>query len=53
MEGEWWTCCITFLKVVCHEETVHKQWREGLIVRRGKVFCKVINNRLVQYLDCA
>ena len=60
-------------KVVWHEETVPKQWREGLIVNLfkkgdkedpgnyrgitllsvvGKVFCKVINNRLVQYLDC-
>jgi len=56
-------------KVVRHEETVPKQWREGLIVNLfkkgdkedfgnyrgitllnvvGKVFCKVINNRLVQ-----
>ena len=61
------------LKVVWHEETVPKQWREGLIVNLfkkgdkedpgnyrgitllsvvGKVFCKVISNRLVQYLDC-
>ena len=60
-------------KVVWHEETVPKQWREGLIVNLlkkgdekeagnyrgitllsvvGKVFCKVVNNRLVQYLDC-
>ena len=60
-------------KVVWHEETVPKQWREGLIVNLfkkgdkedpgnyrgitllsvvGKVFCKVISNRLVQYLDC-
>ena len=45
------------LKVVWHEETVYKQWREGLIVRREirnilvitgvlsvvrKVVCKVI-----------
>ena len=58
-------------KVVWHEETVPKQWREGLIVNlfkkgdkedpgnyRGitgvlsvvdKVFCKVINNRLVVF----
>ena len=60
-------------KVVWHEETIPKQWREGLIVNLfkkgdkedpgnyrgitllsvvGKVFCKVIKNRLVQYLDC-
>ena len=55
--------------VVWHEETVPRQWREGLIVNLfkkgdredpgnyrgitllsvvGKVFCKVLNNRLVQ-----
>ena len=54
------------------EETVPKQWREGLIVNlfkkgdredpgnyrgitllsvAGKVFCKILNNRLVQYLE--
>ena len=58
--------------VIWHEETVPKQWREGLIVNilkkadredpgnyRGitllsvvvKVFCKILSNRLVQYLD--
>ena len=53
-------------KAVWHEEIVPKQWRERLIVKVdpgnyrgitlfsvvGKVFCKVVNNRLVQYLDC-
>ena len=58
--------------VVWHEETVPRQWREGLIVNLfkkgdredpgnyrgitllsvvGKVFCKVLNNRLVHCLD--
>ncbi len=33
MEGEEW--CISFLIVVWLEETIPKQWKEGLIVRRG------------------
>ena len=58
--------------VIWREETVPKQWREGLIVNLfkkgdredpghyrgiillsvvGKVFCKILNNRLVQCLD--
>ena len=58
--------------VVWHEETVPRQWREGLIVTLfkkgdredpgnygvitllsvvGKMFCKVLNNRLVHCLD--
>ena len=58
------------LRVVWHEETVPRQWREGLIVNLfkqgaredpgnyrgitllsgvGKVFCKVLNNRLVHW----
>ena len=58
--------------VVWHEETVPRQWREGLIVNLfkkvgredpgnyrgitllsvvGKVFCKVLNNRLVHCLN--
>ena len=55
--------------VIWCEETVPKQWREGLIVHLfkkgdredpgnyrgitlvGKVFCKRLNNRLVQCLD--
>ena len=60
------------VSVVWREETVPKQWREGLIVNLfkkgdrqdpgnyrgiallsvvGKVFCKLLNNRLVQCLD--
>ena len=35
--------------VIWREETVPKQWREGLIVNSllsvvGKVFCKILNN---------
>ena len=58
--------------VIWREETVPKQWREGLIVNLfkkgdredpgnyrgitllsvvGKVFCKILNNRLAQCLD--
>ena len=58
--------------IIWQEETVPRQWREGLIVNLfkkgdredpgnyrgitllsvvGKVFCKVLNNRLVQCLD--
>ena len=58
--------------VIWREETVPKQWREGLIVNLlkkgdredpgnyrgitllsvvGKVFCKILNNRLVKCLD--
>ena len=55
--------------VIWREETVPKQWRVGLIVKKGdredpgnyrgitllsvvgKVFCKILNNRLVQCLD--
>ena len=55
--------------VIWREETVPKQWREGLIFKKGdredpgnyrgitllsvvgKVFCKILNNRLVQCLD--
>ena len=60
------------ISVVWREETVPKQWREGLIVNLfkkgdredpgnyrgiallsvvGKVFCKLLNNTLVQCLD--
>ena len=56
-------------RVVWHEEVVPKEWREGLIVKKGdkeepgnyrgimllsvvgKVFCKILNNRLVEHLD--
>ena len=56
-------------RVVWHEEVVPKEWKEGLIVKKGdkeepgnyrgtmllgivgKVFCKILNNRLVKYLD--
>ena len=34
MEGEEW--CISFLIVVWLEETIPKQWREGLIVNLFK-----------------
>ena len=58
------------LRIVWHEETIPRQWREGLIVNLfkkgaredpgnyrgitllsgvGKVFCKVLNNRLVHW----
>ena len=55
--------------VIWREETVPRQWREGLIFKKsdredpgnytgitllsvvGMVFCKILNNRLVQYLD--
>ena len=61
-------CLPEQFSVVWHEETVLRQWREGLIVNLfmkgdredpgnyggitllsvvGKVFCKVLNNRLV------
>ena len=58
--------------VMWHEETVPRQWREGLIINLfkkgdredpgnyrgitllsvvGKLFCKILNNRLVECLD--
>ena len=54
-----------FSVILC-EETVPKQWREGNLFKKrdpgnyrgitllsvvGKVFCKILNNRLVQCLD--
>ena len=46
--------------VIWEEEIVLRQWRESLIVNYrgitllrvvGKVFCKILNNRLVQSLE--
>ena len=55
--------------VIWHEEIVPRQWREGLIIKKGdredprnyrgitllsvvgKLFCKILNNRLVECLD--
>ena len=71
MVAQEWYLLEQLLLVIWHEETVPKQWREGLRVNLfkkeigriqvitvntllsvvGKVFCKTLNNRLVQYLD--
>ena len=53
--------------VIWHEEIVPRQWREGLIIKKGdrddpgnyrgitfvvgKLFCKILNNGLVECLD--
>ena len=72
-DGSGMVCLLEQLfSVVWHEETVPRQWGEGLIVNLfkkgdredpgnyrgitllsviGKVFCKVLNNRLVHCLD--
>ena len=33
---EWWTCCISFLKLFGMKKPVSKQWREGIIVNLFK-----------------